>query len=85
MASFFVVRYWRGEAPLWKAFWLYGVLASNIGVALVGWGLVTGRIGEHGLAGLVALLLIYTVWVLVSICAALAMPGPSTTLSWPGP
>lgn len=67
MAGFFLVRYWRGEAPLWKAFWLYGVLASNVGVALVAWGLVSGRIDEHGLTGLVMLLILYTVWVLVSI------------------
>jgi hypothetical protein len=65
--NFWLFRYWRGEGPLWKVFWLYGVLASNIGVALVAWGLVTARIGHGALAGLVVLLLAYTVWVLVSI------------------
>ena len=22
--------YWRGHGPLWKAYWLYGVLGSNV-------------------------------------------------------
>jgi hypothetical protein len=63
----FLTQYWRGEGPLWKVFWLYGVLASNIGVALVAWGLVTHRIGHAALAALVAILIAYTIWVLVSI------------------
>lgn len=67
MATFFVVRYWRGEGPLWKAFWLYGVIPSNIATGLVAWGLASGRIGRGVVAALIVLLMMYTVWVLVSI------------------
>jgi hypothetical protein len=35
-ADFFAaeVRAWRGEEPLWKVFWVYGVATSGVIVAL---------------------------------------------------
>ena len=40
----FVVRHWRGELPLWVAFWVVGVLAN-----LLAWALVTLLVSASGL------------------------------------
>lgn len=39
LASFFSpeIRAWRGEAPLGDVFWLHGVLASAVQIALYAW------------------------------------------------
>ncbi len=63
----FVEYYWRGEGPLWKVYWLYGVLLST-GLAVV----IAAAGLRHwvSLPGLIAMLVglaVYTVWVLVSV------------------
>ena len=63
----FVEYYWRGKGPLWKVFWLYGVLVS-VGLAV----LIATAAFQHWVAlpGLIAMivgLVIYTIWVVVSI------------------
>jgi hypothetical protein len=32
----FIGRYWRGEGPLWRLYWLYDVLASCVLALLIG-------------------------------------------------
>lgn len=63
----FVEHYWRGEGPLWKVYWLYGVLLST-GLAAV---IAVAGLGQWvPLPGLIAMLFglaIYTGWILVSV------------------
>lgn len=67
MSLAFVGRYWRGEGPLWRLYWLYGVLTSCVIALLIGLPAAYGWIGPA--ATFVALLLgaAYTVWILVSV------------------
>ncbi len=60
-------RYWRGDAPLWRAFWLWGVLGSWLIAAIF-----AGAAAAFGitvplyiLTGLV--MSAYTVWILGSV------------------
>jgi hypothetical protein len=62
-----VRRYWAGEGPLWKIYWLYGVAVS---LALTGFFAAAGLLHWVALPGLVAMLAglaLYTVWIVVSI------------------
>lgn len=54
--------YWDGQGPLWKAFWLYGVLGSGLAAALA---LAVINAGWPRLGLLLAAL--YSLWVVVSI------------------
>ncbi len=59
--------YWRGNGPLWKIFWLYGVLVSTGLAVLIA---AAGLLGWITLPGLIAMLVglgIYTGWVLVGV------------------
>ncbi len=38
----FIVRYWRGEEKLWKAYWLFGFLGSGIFGSALGFGMGMG-------------------------------------------
>lgn len=67
MGMSFVAHYWRGEGPLWKIYWLYGVLLS-VALAVV---IAVAGLGHWvRLPGLIAMLVgltIYTGWILVSV------------------
>ena len=67
MASLFMGRYWRGDGPLWKIYWLYGVLGTVVVAAAIVVPMVMHWIGPA--AAFVALLLgvVYTVWILVGV------------------
>jgi hypothetical protein len=67
MASLFMGRYWRGDGPLWKIYWLYGVLGSVVVAAAIVVPMVMHWIGPA--AAFVALLLgvVYTIWILVGV------------------
>jgi hypothetical protein len=80
-------RAWRGDAPLWKVFWGYGVLTSS-GLALL---YLIALEQQHILMqqALLILLAAYTLWILVAIwrCAAHSPPGWATlaqalTVAW---
>jgi hypothetical protein len=59
--------YWRGEGPLWKVYWLYGVLGSNV-LALILLLLVRADAVATLWFQIVWLLLAaYTVWIVVSV------------------
>lgn len=63
----FVAHYWRGEGPLWKIYWLYGVLFS-VALAVV---IAAAGLGHWvRLPVLIAMLMglaIYTGWILISV------------------
>jgi hypothetical protein len=63
----FIQYYWQGKGPLWKVYWLYGVLVS-VGLAVV---IATAAFGKlvafPGLVVMILGLAIYTVWILVSV------------------
>ena len=67
-----VGAYWDGRAPLWKAFWLWGVVGSWVLAAIIG--ALFAAVGVswplYVLVG--AVMAVYTVWILVAVwrCAA---------------
>lgn len=71
--------YWRGQGPLWKVFWLWGVVGSWILAGLFGaaWATLGMSWGLYTVTGVV--MIAYTVWILVSVwrCAR-----NSTTEHW---
>lgn len=54
------------RSPLWKVFWLYGVIPSNLLWGGVLWMLAYGRYPGATL-GLLAFLLLYTAWIVVAV------------------
>jgi hypothetical protein len=71
-ADFFAaeVRAWRGEEPLWKVFWVYGVATSGVIVALYIVAFYDGRMALR--QALLPCFAAYTAWILVSVwrCAS---------------
>ena len=69
MESRIVRSAWSGQAPLWKAFWLYFVLGLHIGITVVAY-----VVGLEGLPYLAAWIVIapVAVWASVSVwrCAS---------------
>jgi hypothetical protein len=66
-AAFFEaeLRAWRGEQPLWKVFWLYGVATSLVLIALYGAAFYAGQAALR--QGLLLCFVPYTAWLLVSV------------------
>lgn len=60
-------RYWRGDGPLWRVYWLYGVAASGGAKLLVALAAVLGWLTPPVLAGTVAAAAVYAQWLLVSV------------------
>lgn len=91
LAAFFApeLRAWRGEAPLGKVFWLYGVCVSATFVVFYALAIDQDRLATQQLmlwcfAG-------YTIWILVSVwrCAATArsfwgLVARWLTVAWAG-
>lgn len=59
-------RYWRGDGPLWRIYWLYGVLASTVLAGVVLWAYRT-EAPAWLLLLLLALGAVYTVWIVVAV------------------
>lgn len=59
--------YWRGHGPLWKAYWLYGVLGSNLLVLIMLLLMYQGALGSLWFQLVLLLLAAYTVWIVVSV------------------
>ncbi|MDX1610093.1 MAG: hypothetical protein R3225_08230 [Halofilum sp. (in: g-proteobacteria)] len=71
-----VQRYWRGDGPLWRVFWLWGVVGSWL-LAAVFLLAVQGLGISWPLYLITAVIMLgYTVWILVSVwrCAEHAQP-----------
>jgi len=63
----FIVAAWRGKEPLWRVFWLYGVLTSVVVTGAFLWLVITGA-GGFGLRQILVVAFVpYTAWILVSI------------------
>ena len=66
-ADFFAaeIRAWRGEQPLWKVFWGYGVATSVMITALYAVAVYIDRIAMR--QALLLCFAAYTAWILVSV------------------
>lgn len=60
-------RYWHGQGPLWKLYWLYGVLLSTLGGAALLAFTVQRALPVAALVAALALGLAYTGFILVAI------------------
>lgn len=67
VADFFApeLQAWRGEQPLWRVFWIYGVTTSAGLIALWGLGFYLDRVALR--QAVVLCFAPYTGWVLVSV------------------
>lgn len=63
----FVGRYWRGEGPLWKIYWLYGVYGSLLMAVMIARALAADLFGPVTIPAALAVGGSYTTWVLVGI------------------
>ena len=59
--------YWRGEGPLWKIYWLYGVLGSNVLVLILLLLMQRGAMDSGWFQLVLLVLAAYTVWIVVSV------------------
>jgi hypothetical protein len=66
-AAFFSaeIRAWRGEQPLWKVFWVYGVAVSLALIAIYVTAFFVDRVALR--QGLLVAFAPYTAWILVSV------------------
>jgi hypothetical protein len=66
-AQFFApeLRAWRGQQPLWKVFWLYGVATSSVLIAVYLFAFFVERVALRQI--LVLCFAPYTAWILVSV------------------
>lgn len=60
-------HYWHGEGPLWKLYWIYGVLLSTVGGATIAGAALQRAVPVPMLVLLLAVALVYTGYILVSI------------------
>jgi len=60
-----LLSYWRGERPLGRLFWVYGVAASSVLYAILAIGLATSNTILQ--QAMLPVLAIYTLWIVVSV------------------
>lgn len=60
------VDYLRGRGALWKVFWLYGVIPSNLLLAII-LVMLRNAASTAALDTLLAVLAIYTVWIVTAV------------------
>lgn len=64
-SSGIIAWYWQGAGPLWRIYWIYGVLGSTVLAGLY-WGtILTGVVWPR--QALLLVLAGYTVWIVVSV------------------
>lgn len=59
--------YWRGHGQLWKAYWLYGVLGSNLLALALFLLMERSALGSAWFQIVLLLLAVYTIWIVVSV------------------
>ena len=59
--------YWRGNGPLWKVYWVYGVLGSNVLVLILLLLIQRSALGSVWFQLVLVLLGAYTVWIVVAV------------------
>jgi hypothetical protein len=76
-----LVTYWRGDGPLWRVYWLYGVLISTILAGIYATALANNSIWLQQL--LLPIFVAYTGWIVVSVwrCAPNASQEIYTVLA----
>jgi hypothetical protein len=64
--------YWRGHGPLWKVYWIYGVLGSTALALILLLLMQRGAIDSAWFQIVLLLLAAHTVWIVVSVwrCAS---------------
>ena len=67
MSESVVSYYWEGRGPLWKVYWLYGVLGSVVLALILLFLIQRGAIDSVWFQLVLLLLAAYTVWILVSV------------------
>jgi hypothetical protein len=60
------LTYWRGEGPLWRLYWIYGVLVSTAGGTILMTAAIYRLLPSWAILLLALLGLAYTAWILVS-------------------
>ncbi|WFE77237.1 hypothetical protein [Roseinatronobacter sp. S2] len=60
-------HYWHGEGPLWKLYWIYGVLFSTIGGAFILGAVLQRALPVPLLILVLGLALIYTAYIQISV------------------
>lgn len=60
-----LARYWHGFGPLWRIYWLYGVLGSAVLAAVLAIALMTSATAVQQI--MLPVLLAYTVWIVVAV------------------
>lgn len=63
----FIGRYWRGEGPLWRIYWIYGACGSLLLAAAITCAVAADLIGPATILAALAVGGGYTVWILISI------------------
>jgi hypothetical protein len=66
MPNFFLTPNWRGDTPLWRVFWIHGVLGSAILTTLIAAPALSGWFTLPILAAALAVGIAYTAWIVVS-------------------
>lgn len=67
MSQNFLLQSWRGAAPLWRVYWLYGVLGSTVLAVLIMAPAALGWLTLPLLGIGLGIGLAYTAWIVVSI------------------
>ena len=67
MAATFATYYWRGHGPLWKVYWLYGVLGSFVLTAILLYLISAGSADTVWFQVVLLLLAAYTVWIVIAV------------------
>lgn len=60
-----ITRYWHGGGPLWRIYWLYGVLGSIVLATILGVALMAEAVAVQQV--MLPILLAYTVWIVVAV------------------
>lgn len=67
MTDAFVSHYWRGQGPLWKIYWLYGVLGSLVLTVAIAVPMIQHWIGPATAIAALIVGIVYTAWILVGV------------------
>lgn len=60
-------RYWHGDGPLWKLYWIYGVGISTLGGAAILTAVIERAVTWPVLVPILALAMLYTAFIQISV------------------
>jgi hypothetical protein len=67
MSESIATYYWRGHGPLWKVYWLYGILGSNVLALTLFLLMHESAFGTLWFQIVWLLLAAYTIWIVISV------------------